>query len=270
MWHGIRSACWRLGLWVAAAMLSAVATAAEKSPPNVQTRPEAVELFSAIDKGQIEVQLIPKDSSECRLLITNKTDKPLTVMLPDVFAGVPVLAQQFPNANQKNRAPQQVGVGNNLFQNPRGNQNPQNPMFNVPNPMNNQRPGQRLFRGFNVAPEKVGQLKLPAVCLELGNPNPRAAIPYQLKPIEGVTTKPGVAEVCAMLGRGEVNQTAAQLAAWHLNNDVSWEKLAKLPRKLAIGTKPIYSAEEIKAGRKVAEKALELAKAQPTGTTSDK
>jgi len=49
---------------------------------------------------------------------------------------------------------------------------------------------------------------------------------------------------------------------------VSWEKLAKLPRKLAIGAKPIYSAEEIKAGRKVAEKALALAKTQPTSTTS--
>ena len=58
------------------------------------------------------------------------------------------------------------------------------------------------------------------------------------------------------------------MAAWHLNNDVSWEKLAKLPRKLAIGAKPIYSADEIKAGRKVAEKALALAKTQPTSTTS--
>jgi len=58
------------------------------------------------------------------------------------------------------------------------------------------------------------------------------------------------------------------LAAWHLNNDVSWEKFAKLPRKLAIGAKPIYSVEEIKAGRKVAEKALALAKTQPTSTTS--
>ena len=58
------------------------------------------------------------------------------------------------------------------------------------------------------------------------------------------------------------------MAAWHLNNDVSWEKFAKLPRKLAIGAKPIYSVEEIKAGRKVAEKALALAKAQPASTTS--
>ena len=54
---------------------------------------ETVEMFSAIDQGQLEVKLIPKDSTLCNVLIENKTDKPLTVRLPDAFAGVPVMAQ---------------------------------------------------------------------------------------------------------------------------------------------------------------------------------
>ena len=54
---------------------------------------QTVEMFAAIEKGDIAVKLIPKDSTQCRVLIENKTDKPLNVKLPEAFAGVPVLAQ---------------------------------------------------------------------------------------------------------------------------------------------------------------------------------
>jgi hypothetical protein len=70
--------------------------------PNAQT----VEMFAAIEKGDIAVKLIPKDSKESRILIENKTDKPLNVKLPDAFAGVPVLAQgglAAPNNNRGSR-----------------------------------------------------------------------------------------------------------------------------------------------------------------------
>ena len=52
-----------------------------------------MELFAGIEQQQLEVQLIPRDASQCRLLISNKTDQPLSVKLPEAFAGVPVLAQ---------------------------------------------------------------------------------------------------------------------------------------------------------------------------------
>jgi len=55
---------------------------------------ETVEMFAAIEKGQIAVKLIPKDSTQCRVFIENTTDTPLTVKLPETFAAVPVLAQQ--------------------------------------------------------------------------------------------------------------------------------------------------------------------------------
>ena len=54
---------------------------------------QEVELFAGIEQQQLEVQLIPRDASQCRLLISNKTDQPLSVKLPEAFAGVPVLAQ---------------------------------------------------------------------------------------------------------------------------------------------------------------------------------
>ncbi len=45
-----------------------------------------------MEKGDISVKVIPKDSTQCRVLIENKTDQPLSVKLPDAFAAVPVLA----------------------------------------------------------------------------------------------------------------------------------------------------------------------------------
>ena len=80
-----------------------------------------VDLFAGIQKGQIEAKLVAKDFTQCRLMVTNKTDAPISVRLPDVFAGVPVLAQlgmnapglnnNQPNSNNRNqKAPQSLGL----------------------------------------------------------------------------------------------------------------------------------------------------------------
>ncbi|MCA9228509.1 MAG: hypothetical protein KDA47_22990, partial [Planctomycetales bacterium] len=52
-----------------------------------------VELFQAIENGDIEVTMIPKDATQSTVLIKNNTKKPLSIKLPEVFAGVPVQAQ---------------------------------------------------------------------------------------------------------------------------------------------------------------------------------
>ena len=66
-------------------------SAAERSP-KTPSHGEQIDLFAAMKQGQIDVQFIPQDENHGRLLVTNKTDKPLSVKLPDSFAGVPVLA----------------------------------------------------------------------------------------------------------------------------------------------------------------------------------
>src|SRR5437899_549578 len=53
-----------------------------------------VEMFEAVNAGQLEVKMIPKDSTQGRVLITNKTKQPLNIKLPAAFAAVPVLAQR--------------------------------------------------------------------------------------------------------------------------------------------------------------------------------
>ena len=85
-----------LSLAIAIMLIPALLMAAESRTSKASkaaVNQESVEMFSAIEKGQINVKLIPKDSTHCRVMIENKTDKPLNVKLPETFAGVPVLAQ---------------------------------------------------------------------------------------------------------------------------------------------------------------------------------
>src|SRR5258708_17906907 len=54
---------------------------------------ENVELFEAIEKGDLKVKVVAKDSTQARVFIQNKTKKPLNVKLPEAFAAMPILAQ---------------------------------------------------------------------------------------------------------------------------------------------------------------------------------
>ena len=180
------------------------------------------------------------------MLIENKTDKPLTVKLPDAFAGVPVLG-----------AERRGGAGRRRRRQPR----------------RGRRAAAWAAAGaawaagmFNVPPEKIAQFKVATVCLEHGKAEPRAGIPYEIKPIESVTDKPEVQELCRMLGTGQINQRAAQAAAWHLNNGMSWQELAAKQLRHADGTsEPYFTPLEIRGGINlagVATKAAEQRKQQ--------
>jgi hypothetical protein len=236
------------------------------APAAERSHAEKVDLFTAIEKGQVEVQLIPRDETQCRLLVTNKTAAPLSVKLPDGFCGVPVLAQLnnpfqnlFPNGPGRNN-----NNNNNNNNNPLNNANPIDPLRQQQQP-NNKAPQRLGIAGknqglFDIAPEATRTVKLTSVCLDYGHPAPRPTMKYQARPLGAVTDKKGVIEVCELLSRGEIGRRAAQLAAWHLNNDMSWEKLAGLRTKQAIGTTPSYTKDDIATAKKATEKALDLHK----------
>ncbi len=208
---------------------------------------DTVEMFQAMKDGQIVVKFIPKDSKQANVMIENKTDKPLNVKLPDAFAGVPVLPQFGAVGNQRGSGGGGYGGNNN------GNQS-------MGGGMGGMGMGGMGMGMFNVAPEKVGQIKVNTVCLEHGKAEPRAAIPYEIKPIESFTRKAGVKELCQMLGSGQINQRAAQAAAWNLNNGMSWQELAAKHYKYANGmTKPYFSAQELRVAVAAAGNALKTA-----------
>ena len=231
--------------------------AAENERPTGD-QPKSVEMFQAIDDGHIEVKLIPKDSTECNVMIKNLTEQPLNVQLPAAFAGIPALAQ-FGGGGMG-------GMGGGLGGNNTGNQGFGGGMGGMGGGMGGMGGGGGFF---NVPPEKVGKLTTAAVCLEHGKKDPRPAIPYEIRRIEDCTDKAGVPELLAMLGTGRLSQRAAQAAAWHLQDGMSWQQLAaKRIRFAGGGSRPYFHPAEIQAAMKIAATAKRIAEQREKQPTS--
>jgi len=234
----------RLGLLLVALVIPALLVSAErrnaKKPSDPAAEAPSVEMFAAIESKEIEVKLIPKDSAESKVLIKNNTKQPLNVKLPEAFAGVPVLAQPRPGAAG--------GAG-------RGAPGGTNQGFG--GGMGGMGMGGMGGGMWSVPPEQVGQFKVATVCLEHGKKEPRPNVPYDIRPLESLSTKPGVKELLVALGKGKLSQRATQAAAWHLANGLSWEQLASKRIEHLNGTsEPWFSREEIQEGMQIAGAAL--------------
>ncbi len=246
----------RLMFIVAAAAICGVSflsQAADRGKPaakkNALAPIESIDLFAAVEQGDIEVKLIPNNDKEANVVITNKTKRPLSVRLPEAFAGVPVLAQQG------------LGFGNN---NNNNNNNSNNQNQSVGGGFGGGGLGGGGLGGgglggggfggaFNIAPEKVGKLKVACVCLEHGKENPNPRVPYTMKPIDGFTKDGKVHEVIKLLAAGKINQRVAQAAAWHFANGMSWEQLAaKKIDRLGRPDQPYFQGGELRAAVQVA------------------
>jgi len=244
---------------VSVVVLGVANGALASSPTQTPASTQAVEMFQAIRAGQIEVKFIPKDAREASVLIKNKTDKPLTVKLPEAFAAVPVLAQLNGGAGARSSTTTSTsttqalggGWGSGMVGGWGGM-------------------GMGMGGGmWNVPPEKIAQIKVPVVCLEHGKPDPRPAIPYEIKPLEEFSTTPGLREVLHALGSGQVSQRVAQAAAWHLQNGMSFQELASKQLRFANGARCAYfSPAEIRAAMQLVAKAKQQAETHPQPTPS--
>src|SRR5262245_40805385 len=113
---------------------------------------KAVDMFALIATKEIEVTLIPKDDTQSRVIIRNNTDQPLTVKLPDAFAGMPILAQRGGGGGIGGGGRGGVGGVGGAGQSVGGG-------------MGGGMMGGGMGMGMmNVAPEKVAQFKVPTVC----------------------------------------------------------------------------------------------------------
>ena len=211
MYRRRRQFTWLVGLSTATWLLAAAAQAEDKSQPG-----ERVELFAAMEAKQVDVKLIPKNAEQATVVIHNRTDKPLSIQLPEAFAGLPVLAQN-QNAGGANPNRNVGGGGNN-----NANQGMGGGMG-----MGMGMGGMGMGGFFNVGPDRVGKIKVQTVCLEHGKEDPNPRVPYELRPITSFTQKAELIEMCKMLGRGEIDQVSAQAAAWHLSDGLTWDQLAQ-------------------------------------------
>ncbi|MEZ6116569.1 MAG: hypothetical protein R3C28_08340 [Pirellulaceae bacterium] len=207
-------------VFLAVSALAAVANA-ETSLPNKQM--DQVEMFAAMEADQISVKLIPKDATQSTVIIENKTDKPLSIKLPEAFAGVPVLAQAdagIGGGGRRGGGGRNGGGGGGVGGG--GNQGMGGGMGGMG--MGGMGMGGGMF---NVGPEKIGKFKVATVCLEHGKDDPNPRIAYEIKPIEEFTQDARVIELCKLLGHRQIDQVSAQAAAWHLTDNLTWQDLAQ-------------------------------------------
>jgi hypothetical protein len=213
-----------------------------------------VGLFKAIEDGQANVTFIAKNDHEARIIIKNNTTRPLRLKLPEAFAGVPVAAQFAGGGG--GRGGGGFGGGGRGGGTGGGQQS-------VGGGMGGGMGGGGMGGGgmFSVPPEQIAKLNVPVVCLDHGLRDPSSSKPYKMVPAEDHLDRPAVVELLKAFGRGELEHDAVQAAAWHLNNDLSWDQLAS---KLA-GTRrspsrpPYFRAEAIRAGMAYATEAIRMA-----------
>jgi hypothetical protein len=266
------SFAWSVAAALAVAIVVGPAFAAE---PKAKEEAVTVELFAAMKAGEIEVKIIPNDATVANVIVTNKTKKALKIMLPAAFGA------RLAGANKKADLPardEKVNRGAAAGSRPFSIQAPEGfaglpvlAQINNNNPGGNNQQNQQFGGGFgggmggmgggfggggfamNVAPEKVVKVKVPCMCLEHGKPDPTPRVAYELVPISVVAPKPEIAQICAMLGRGEISQNLAQACAWHLMDGLSWEQLAALPKvKHLNGTsEPWFTIDELRAANRV-------------------
>ncbi|MFP6675011.1 MAG: hypothetical protein VB878_08035 [Pirellulaceae bacterium] len=285
---------------VAVALSTTSFAASPKRAGKIKVHDTVIGLFEGMKSGKLEVRLISKDESRGKVLIENKTDKPITIKLPATFAGVPADAQFDFGAGGGNAGfggvgriggggqgggrigggGQGVGGGfNGGGNNGGGNNGGFNGGLNG---------GGNLFGGggggggglFNVDPEKVRRIEVTTVCLEYGKPTPNTRMEYRIVPLERVTANAQIIEICRMVGTKEVPQNAGQAAAWHLTDRLSWIELAKKNRfvsQLTGAHEKLFTSRELQlASRIVTEAGLRVNRkgqakdATKSGSSGDK
>jgi hypothetical protein len=182
----------------------------------------------------------------------------LTIRLPEAFAGVPVLAQR-----RGGGAGAGGGALGNVAGTGGGNQG-------IGGGFGGGGLGGGIGGGgglFNIGPERVVKLKVVTVCLEHGKKEPGPRVAYDLVPLSALTADPAVVEVVRRVGLGEIPQPAAQAAAWHLANGLSWQELADKigVQHLSGATEPYFSAFQIEHGQRVAREARYRAQSTSLG-----
>ena len=229
-----------------------------------------VELFVGMEKGTFATKVIALGPQGGNVLITNTTDEPLTVQLPDAFVAVHVLKQFQPGGNGP-------GNGNNLFAGPQQQQQQQQGGQqsvgggfqqqngagngqNVPGSGNgNGNPGGGGPGFFSIPPEATVGVPYVSACLNHGKPDPTPRANYKLMKVEDYTTDRALQQLIVMVGTGTLNQKATQAAVWNRTDDMSWKELAAKFSYVVIGKVPYFKAHELKTAKELSSQAIVLA-----------
>jgi hypothetical protein len=210
-WRTVGITAWALLLSLTLALDGSAAERGRRAK-NSQPAAQTVDMFEAIESGQLSAKYVAKSSLQGRLILENKTSQPLSVRLPETFAASPILAQFGGSGGAGGGGGGGQSVGGGFGGGGGGGGFGGGGMFNVP-------------------AERVAKIDVPTVCLEHGKDEPRPHMAYEIKPLDKVTSNPQVQELVKLFAKGQYSQAAAQAAAWHLANRLSWEELASKQRQ---------------------------------------
>ncbi|MBS0204901.1 MAG: hypothetical protein JSS49_18495, partial [Planctomycetes bacterium] len=263
---------------VAAGLVCVAAMGANRGPiTRLTVDPDApvVELFEGMEQGQYDVRMVAQNAYDGRILITNKTDKPLTVAIPKGLVGVQVLPQF--NLNQGMGLGNPFGGGGNLMgQNGQGQNGMAQAVGGNANPMqgnpggfpslpgggglNGQAPMQGFF---SIPAEKTVQLGFSSVCLNYGRREPHAGMKYRLVKAEDATTDPMLQQLLESYSP-RTSREVQQAAAWHLANGLTWEQISQLMDQQVPGSPiPLFNSQQLKSARELVAEVKKAAEQRP-------
>lgn len=244
---------------------------------------EKMEMFAAMEAGALSVRVVAHDAKGGNMFFENLSGKPLTVELPEAVTMVHVLKQfgggGFGGGGQgggglggSGFGGQQGGLGGG--QGLGGGFGGQQGGFGGAGGIGQQGGGGGGF--FSIPPERVAQVPYRSVCLNYGKPDPSPRMTYKPVRLEEYSDDKVLQETLRIFGLGRMDQIAAQAAAWHLTDNLSWEKLASLKEYTLPGVYtsqvPTFSTAQLQTAQQLvhvaAQRAEERAKleseTQPT------
>lgn len=189
-----------------------------------------IDVFEGIEKGLLDVKMIPKDAMGGNMLIENKGDKPLNVDFPAAFIGKQVLKQFGQQGGGGGFGGGQGGGGFGGGQG--GGGQAQGGGFG-----GQQGGGGGGFGGgqqgggggggfFSVPADRVVRVAYRSVCLEHGKPEPNSGMSYRIGKVEEFSDNPVLEETLKLVASGQLDPQAGQAATWHVTDKMSWEQLA--------------------------------------------
>jgi hypothetical protein len=233
-----------VALFVACSALSVAQPAIARDRATASRSPavpaEVHELLVAESAGLVTVKYVQNDSRSAQVVVTNRSDRPLSLRLPEVFAGVPVLAQMGGGGGQAGFGAGGIGAQPQTT----GGAGPQNQGMGI---------GGAQGGAFSLPPQKTRVVKVTTVCLEHGKAEPSPARPYKLVELESYSNDPRLAALLESVGKGEVSQKVAQAAAWHIANGLTWQQLAaeKIDHAGGDPDEPFFTPAELRAANQV-------------------
>ena len=255
--HSILSAS-LLVLGVAASVMASTSVSEAGSKPAEARKPvitkpkfdpsaERVEFFKGMEDGQLETRFVPKDANGGFLLVTNTTEEPITVELPDAFVAVQVL-KQLGGGGMGGGGMGGGGMGGGGMGGGGGSQNAGGGMGGGGGGMGGG--GQGGGGGFfSIPPERTVRVPYVSACLNHGKPDPSARLEYKLVPVDKYTDDPILAELIRMVGTGRVNQHSAQAAIWTRTDNMSWQDLAAKHVRGILSVEYYFNSNNIQEGQ---------------------